>query len=142
MASENQFGRPKVGCAAIVRKNGKVLIGKRKGAHGSGTWQLPGGHMEFGETPEECAVRETEEEVGIKIGAVSRFGYTNDIFKDEKKHYITLFVLCDYLSGDVQIMEPDKCDCWEWVTWDEIKLHQPQFLPLQNLIEENRNPFE
>jgi ADP-ribose pyrophosphatase YjhB (NUDIX family) len=39
--------RPKVGVGVMVLKNGKVLIGKRKGAHGAGEWAWPGGHLEY-----------------------------------------------------------------------------------------------
>ncbi len=42
--------RPKVGLGVLIFKDGKVLLGKRKGAHGEGTWCPPGGHLEFGET--------------------------------------------------------------------------------------------
>mgnify|MGYP001213425023 CR=1 FL=1 len=51
----------------IIRRNGKVLLGLRNSKHGSGTWQFPGGHLEFGETPAECAVREAFEELGILL---------------------------------------------------------------------------
>jgi 8-oxo-dGTP diphosphatase len=53
--------RPAVGVAAIVTKNGKVLLGKRKGAHGEGSWAFPGGHLEFNESIEDCAKREVFE---------------------------------------------------------------------------------
>ncbi len=71
---------PRVGVAAIVQRNGQVLLIKRKGAHGSGSWAVPGGHLEYGESLEECAVRETHEEVGIEISDVSFAAITNDIF--------------------------------------------------------------
>ena len=41
--------RPKVGMGVFVLKDGKILMQRRKGAHGSGTWCLPGGHLEFNE---------------------------------------------------------------------------------------------
>lgn len=53
--------RPKVGLGVCLLKDDKILFGKRKGAHGGGSWCFPGGHLEFNETWEECARRETEE---------------------------------------------------------------------------------
>jgi len=80
--------RPFVGVAIIVIKEDKVLLGKRKNSHGSGTWQFPGGHLEFNESIKDCARRELFEETGIKIKNISFGPYTNDIFQKEKKHYI------------------------------------------------------
>lgn len=42
--------RPYIGVAVIVVRDGRVLLGKRKNAHGAGTWQFPGGHLEYGES--------------------------------------------------------------------------------------------
>ena len=58
--------RPKVGIGVIIQKDGKLLMGQRRGAHGADTWCPPGGHLEFGETWESCARRETREEAGSK----------------------------------------------------------------------------
>ena len=59
--------RPKVGVGVIIIKDGKVLLGKRKNAHGEGSWSFPGGHLEFNEELFDCAKREVLEETGIKI---------------------------------------------------------------------------
>lgn len=130
--------RPKVGVGVIVVKDGKVLLGKRKGAHGEGSWAFPGGHLEFGESLEDCANREVIEETGIKIKNVRKFSYTNDIFSQENKHYITCFVVADYDSGEVEILEPNKCEKWDWFEWDNLP--EPRFIPLQNLLKEGINP--
>ena len=53
--------RPKVGVGVFVFKDGKTLLGKRKNAHGDGTWNPPGGHLEFNESIEQCAQREVLE---------------------------------------------------------------------------------
>ena len=91
--------RPLIGIAVIVTKRDRVLLGRRKSSHGSGTWAFPGGHLEFNESIEDCAKREVFEETGIQIKNL-RFGpYTNDIFADEGKHYVTLFILADYDCG-------------------------------------------
>ena len=58
--------RPKVGVSVVLKFNDMVLVGKRKGSHGDGTWAFPGGHLEYGETIFECGKRELEEETNIK----------------------------------------------------------------------------
>jgi len=82
-----------VGVGVIVRRDGRVLLGRRSGAHGADTWALPGGHLEFGETVEHCAAREVLEETGLVIDAVMPGPYTSDVFADEGRHYVTLFVV-------------------------------------------------
>ncbi len=129
--------RPKVGVGVIVIKDGQVLLGKRKGAHGEGSWAFPGGHLEFGETPEDCAKREVMEEVGITIKNIQKVTYTNDIFPAEDKHYITCYVKADYESGEVKVMEPEKCEKWEWLHWGAFP--ETLFLPVLNLLKENIN---
>lgn len=131
--------RPKVGVGVIVKKDGKVLFGKRKGAHGEGTWSLPGGHLEFGETPEQCAIREVFEEAGIGISNAVRVAFTNDILEKEQKHYVTLYIASDYAGGDVRVMEPDKCEEWRWVDWDDLP--RPLFIPIENLLRQGYSPF-
>jgi 8-oxo-dGTP diphosphatase len=127
--------RPFVGVAIIVIKEDKVLLGKRKNSHGSGTWQFPGGHLEFNESIKDCARRELFEETGIKIKNISFGPYTNDIFQKEKKHYITLFVVADYDSGVLELKEPEKCEKWDWFEWSHLP--EPSFLPIKNLLKQN-----
>src|SRR5205085_103309 len=50
--------RPAVGVSVILLRGGLVLLGQRLASHGAGTWQFPGGHLEFGEAIEDCARRE------------------------------------------------------------------------------------
>ncbi len=125
--------RPSVGVGVLIVKDNKVLLGKRKNAHGEGTWCPPGGHLEFGESFEDCARRETLEEAGINIKNIRLITATNDIFSKEK-HYITLCFLADYDKGEVTIKEPEKCERWEWFAWDALPT--PLFLPIENLIKE------
>ncbi len=130
--------RPKVGVGVIVVKDSKVLLGKRINAHGEGSWSFPGGHLEFSESWEQCAKRETLEETGIAITNIRFATATNDIFETEQKHYITIFMLADYVSGDAKVLEPEKCETWEWFSWDSLP--NPLFLPIQNLIKSGFTP--
>lgn len=136
MSKEN---RPRVGLGVIVRKDGKVLMGKRKNAHGEGTWCFPGGHLEFGESWEECARREVREEVGVEVRELSLAHVTNDIFSEEDKHYITLFLVGDWVSGEVMLCEPDKNEQWGWFPWEALP--QPLFIPVCHLLESGYHPF-
>jgi len=132
--------RPKVGVGVAVIKEGKVLLGKRKNAHGEGTWSFPGGHLEYKESWEDCAIRETLEETGLTIKNV-RFGtVTNDVFYQEQKHYITIIMLSDYESGELQLMEPDKCYKWDWFTWENLP--DLLFVSIENLLKDNYNPLK
>lgn len=126
--------RPKVGLGVIIQKDGKILLGKRKNSHGAGEWSLPGGHLEFNESWEDCAMREVREEVGIEIGNIRFFRATNDLFPKEDKHYITLFMQADYVSGEVVNKEPDKAEDWKWFNWDTECMPSPLFTPLSNLL--------
>jgi 8-oxo-dGTP diphosphatase len=135
----NQKNRPKVGVGVIIIRDDKVLMGLRTGAHGEGTWCFPGGHLEYGETPEECGKREMVEETGLEGKQMDRVPiFTNDIFSFEDKHYITLFVVARKVIGEPRVMEPDKCERWEWFPWDQMP--DNIFLPIENLKKTGYTP--
>ena len=122
----------RVGVAVFIFKNGKFLFQQRQGAHGEGTWSVPGGNLEFGESFEDTARREVNEETNLHIKNV-RFGaVTNDVFADDNKHYVTIWVLSDWESGEVKNMEPNKCIEQTWVTFDALP--KPLFLPWNQLL--------
>ncbi|OGM50129.1 hypothetical protein ABOM_001259 [Aspergillus bombycis] len=114
---------PKVGIGAFVlNEEGKCLLGKRKCNPGAGTWALPGGHLQFGESFENCAEREVLEKTGLSFRNVQFLTATNNIMECEGIHYMTVFVSGSICGEPIepQLMEPEKCDAWEWVAWEEI----------------------
>ena len=118
----------RVGVGAFVlqsrqpSENPRFLIGKRLNAHGEGTWATPGGHLELGETPEECAAREVLEETGLKVTNARFLTATNDYMPADNKHYVTMFMVCvlEDESAEAKVLEPDKCEAWEWASWEEL----------------------
>ena len=92
----------------------RYVIGLRKGAHGAGEYQLPGGHLEFFEGFEECCAREVEEETGLLIENIWPIAFTNDMFPDDGLHYVTLYFHSDWVSGKPERREPKRCGGWIW----------------------------
>jgi len=127
-------GPPRVGISSMVIREGKVLLGRRKGSHGAGRWSTPGGHLEYGETVEACAKRELLEETGLKAKSITFGPYTNDVIAPDGKHYITLFVFITEFEGSPTCCEPEKCEGWEWFTLDQLP--SPLLTPLTSLIQE------
>lgn len=111
----------KVGVGLLVIKGTTVLLGKRRGSHGGGEYGGPGGHLEYGETCAQTALRELEEECGgeIKIKNLRMLCVT-DILKYPPKHYVDVGFVADWVSGDPQIVEPDKVDSWDWYELDDL----------------------
>jgi 8-oxo-dGTP diphosphatase len=133
MSDSTSIIRPSVGVSIFIIRGQTVLLGKRKGAHGAGTWGCPGGHLEFGESFEDCAKRETLEETGLVVTNCKQIGVTNDIFVKDNKHYVTVILGCSVV-GEPQLLEPDRCEKWEW--FDIGHLPTPLFLPMENYIKE------
>ena len=129
---------PKIGVAAIITRSKQVLLIQRKGPHGTGTWSTPGGHLEFGEDPQECAIRETREEVGLEVSGVSFIGVTNDIFPESGKHYITLWMEATAFKGEPHIAAAREVAAYGWFAWDTLP--STLFLPLENLIRQQSLP--
>ena len=123
---------PRVGLGVFIFKDGKFLMIERQGSHGAGSWSVPGGWMEPGESFEETAKREIKEEVGIKIRNL-RFGaITNNIFPEDDLHSVTVWMLSEYDSGEVENLEPQKISRIAWKDFDSLP---PQlFKPWDELL--------
>jgi 8-oxo-dGTP diphosphatase len=129
---------PRVGVALILEKDGQVLLVRRQGAHGAGTWATPGGHLDFGESPAECAVRELKEEVSITAFEPEFLAITNDVFKKEDKHYITIWMKAEKFKGEPIIASRREVAELGWFRWEDLPT--PRFLPLQNLLDQHCLP--
>ncbi len=123
------MGEVRVGIGIILKnRSGKILVGKRKTVHAP-YYSIPGGHLEEGESFEECAVREVFEETGIKIptDCIKVIALTNDLatYKESGRHYISVILFTDNFSGEPELKEPDKCEGWIWT--DPYSLPEPHF---------------
>ena len=124
----------RVGVGVFVVRDGKFLIGKRKGAHGAGTWSLIGGHMEMGESIEQTAIREVMEETGVEIKNPRYIGMTNDneAFKKDNRHYVNLYVLAEWAGNEPTETEPDKLTDLIWCDFETLPT--PRFVVWDQLL--------
>lgn len=124
--------RPAVGVGVIIEKDGRILLGERLASHGAGTWAIPGGHVEGGESFEETALREIEEETGLKDIRIEKLIYvgSNKVYD---KHFVSIGMYAAWVLGEAIIMEPDKTGEWKWFSPSELP--ENIFLPSKFVID-------
>lgn len=134
------------GFGVMLLKDDKVLLGQRHVdpakadslMNGEGTWTMPGGKLDFGESFEVGAVRELREETGIVIqeSDLEVISLSNDIVPTA--HFVTIGLLCklepggDIYEQEPQVMEPDEITQWKWFTLDELPT--PLFKPSEKVL--------
>ncbi|MHB0858170.1 MAG: nucleotide triphosphate diphosphatase NUDT15 [Anaerolineae bacterium] len=123
--------RPLVGMGVLVMRGDLILLGRRLGAHGEGTYAAPGGHIEFGESLAEAARREVREECGLEIEAPRLLSVGTYMWGDDK-HYIDVDVVCQAPTGEPCTLEPAKCAGWAWYALSALP--SPLFVVTENMI--------
>jgi len=139
---KNDRHKIKACVGVIVLKDEKILLGKRRGKHGSGEYSCPGGHLEFGESFVDCVKRETKEESGVDIGNV-RFASVANIIKHVDRQDVLLNFVSDWVSGEVVDDNNEKIGEWDWYSFDNLP--QPLFYPTEVLIDSykiNKNFYD
>jgi mutator protein MutT len=98
---------PKARATAILVENGHVLLAGQKVTESlSRSWSLPGGTLEFGETLEECVIREVKEETGLDV-VVDKLLYVCDRILDER-HVVHITFIVKRVGGSLQVgVEPE-----------------------------------
>ncbi|MDD5696419.1 MAG: NUDIX domain-containing protein [Candidatus Pacebacteria bacterium] len=127
------------GFGVMLVKNNKVLLGKRHSdpdkadseLHGEGSWTMPGGKFEFGESFEQGARREVLEETGLRLNEAKIICVNND--KNEYAHFITIGFFSENFSGEPGVMEPDEIVEWRWFDLDNLPA--PLYFPSAEILE-------
>jgi 8-oxo-dGTP diphosphatase len=108
----------KVGANVFVVREGRLLLGLRKGVFGDGCWGLPGGHLKMNEVMIDAAARELYEETGLRA---DKFVFTNVVNDHQREgHHIQVGFLAEDVNGEPEIKEPDRCDKWQWFPLDDL----------------------
>lgn len=83
----------------LVIHEGKVLLTQRKGV--PDRWELPGGKVEFGESPSNAAIREVKEETGYEVLDIAMVPFTYSIVKNQNLHILLLCFECKKMEGEI-----------------------------------------
>ena len=123
--------RPIVGCLAVVRRQGRVLLAQRSVPPGIGRWGFPGGMQEPGETVHACAQRELEEETGIAADPVATLQVIDRIGHDDagkvNTHFTLIAVLLQWRSGEGKPIE--DATALAWLTPEEARVRGLELFP-------------
>ncbi len=106
-----------VGVGAMVfNDKGEVFLSQRgpKASNERGTWEFPGGKVDFGERLIDAIVREFAEEYSMQIAVLELLGVDDHILPDEGQHWISPTYIARHTGGAPRIMEPEKCIAIGW----------------------------
>lgn len=113
----------KIGCEVFIRKGNAILLGKRgKAAYGTGTWALPGGHLELHERLVDAICREIKEELDgdVQPTDLRLISIVDDINPEIDNHYVHVSFELRDPAFEPKLMEPDSCDEWRYFPVDDL----------------------
>jgi 8-oxo-dGTP diphosphatase len=111
--------RPILCVDAITLVDNKVLMIKRKNDPFAGTYTLPGGYVDFGETTRDAIVREVKEETGLDVKVIATLGMYDDPKRDPRAHNVSMVYICAFLGG-TEKPNPDESEEVKWVPIDDL----------------------
>lgn len=116
----------------VLNQSGQVLVGERLSSHGAGTYQIPGGHLEFGLTFEQAARREVAEETGLTDLTFEKIVCLNNE-RVYGKHFVNIGFLVRCNGGKPGNPEPDKSRNWRW--YEANRIPEPMFAPSKAVLD-------
>lgn len=112
-----------VGVGAIIVNDARQLFLAKRGNEAKnerGSWEFPGGSVEFGETLAQALKREMREEYGVEIEVGELLDVADHILPEEGQHWVSPTFICRIVSGQPEIAEPEKCAAIGWFSPAEI----------------------
>lgn len=117
----------------VFDRDGRILIDQRVGdklERVNGLWEVPGGKLEFGETPEQVIRREILEEIGYKVKVKKLIPYT-DVgtleYPEKLQHTVVFYYICELEDGNYVEVHDHKIGGFRWVKPEELDDYEFMF---------------
>lgn len=120
----SEGGSPVAAVLAVVRREDRLLLGRRRKAPDLGLWGFPGGRLEWGETLAAAALRELQEETAVSALALRLLAPLQILRPKENLHVILCPVLCAWRAGEGQLADDELAEL-AWMTEAEIGALDP-----------------
>lgn len=108
----------------VIREGNTYLLTKRQEpdptSHSHGKWEIPGGGLEFGETPEQTLHRELMEEVGIKVSIIKMLPRV-ETFSRGHWHGVFITYICEMENPSATISLNEEASEYAWFSLDQVK---------------------
>ena len=114
MQTTQPFSEPRVGVGVLLVDDDRVLLTLRQLSPEAGCWSIVGGKLDFLETIEECAIRESLEEIGASIAIERLLCVTDHLLPSERQHWVAPAFLGRIIGGTVVNREPGKTAAVRW----------------------------
>lgn len=131
--------RARVGVGILIlNSEGQVLLGRRvadeskSDLKGAGTWTLPGGKVEFGDSLWKTVEKEVAEETGLAVLDMDVVSVSDDLVPG--KHYVTIGFAARVADGVPSVDNDPDADIEEWKWFSLDALPTPMFFPSSRLI--------
>jgi 8-oxo-dGTP diphosphatase len=134
MSQSTDSERPAIAAAVIIR-DGQVLMVRRRVKEGELSWQFPAGQVEPGEAADEAAVRETQEETGLTVRAAKDLGGRVHPSTGRTMFYFA----CDFVDGTAHVADEEELAEVAWCDRATLTAYVPYpfFGPVQDHLDAN-----
>jgi len=126
------YDNPALASCAVVTRRGRVLLARRAHPPCAGLWDLPGGFLEAGETPEQALRRELREELGVKVGRARLVSFEPDHYGPDGFPTLAAVYRVDLTPGPIHCAD-DVAEV-RWFAVTEIPFRSVAFLSMRRAL--------
>lgn len=120
---------PRLAVDILIRTGRGIVLVQRKNEPFKGRWAIPGGFVEYGERVEEAAIREAEEETGLKVKLKRLIGIYSDPDRDPRGHVVSICYLAEPIGGRLRAAsDADRVRVFRRIPWKNLAFDHAKIL--------------